>query len=253
MMHYFQFNIGNYRAATAHLSNEEDLAYRRLLDMYYDTEQKIPLDTQWVARRIRVDTEVVINVLKDMFIEQEDGWFHSKCAELIDQYHAMAVKNKANGRLGGRKKNPVGSQSPPHWQPSAKATINEELETNNNKLKRIHIKTITPPNVSEETWNSFVAQRKLSKATISQTVINSFQREADKAGWTLEQALTETVARGWKGFKADWVKDKPVAQQLKSFKQMDEERSKERYNQMVGRSSSRKTIDITPDNWLEIN
>ena len=58
-MHYFQFNIADYRSATTHLSNDEDLAYRRLLDMYYDTEQKIPLDTQWVARRLRVGTEVV--------------------------------------------------------------------------------------------------------------------------------------------------------------------------------------------------
>jgi hypothetical protein len=33
---------------------------------------------------------------------------------------------------------------------------------------------------------------------------------------------------------------------------MDEERSKERYNLMVGRSTSR-VIDITPDNFLEIN
>ena len=64
--------------------------------------------------------------------------------------------------------------------------------------------------------------------------------------------MSETVIRGWRSFKADWVKDKPVAQQLKSFKQMDEERSKERYNLMVGRSTSR-VIDITPDNFLEIN
>ena len=252
-MHYFQFNIGNYRAATAHLSNEEDLAYRRLIDMYYDTEEKIPLDTQWVARRIRVDSQVVTNVLKDMFIEQEDGWFHSKCAELIEQYHSMAEKNKANGRLGGRKKNPVGSQSPPHWQPSAKPTINEELETKNNKLKRIPTKTITPPNVSDETWSGFIAQRKLSKATITQTVVNSIQREADKAGWTLEQALAETVARGWRSFKADWVKDRPQVQQLKSFKQMDEERSKARADEMRG-IHRRETIDITPTyNPLELN
>ena len=49
-MHYYQFSIGDYKAATGHLSNEEDLAYRRLLDMYYDTESKIPLDTQWVTQ-----------------------------------------------------------------------------------------------------------------------------------------------------------------------------------------------------------
>jgi hypothetical protein len=85
-------------------------------------------------------------------------------------------------------------------------------------------------------------------------VINSIQREADKAGWSLEQALSETVTRGWRSFKADWVKDKPVAQQLKSFKQMDEERSKARADEMMGRTPRRPIIDITPQlNFLEMN
>jgi len=128
-MHYYQFNIADYRSATVHLSNEEDLAYRRLLDMYYDMETKIPLDTQWVARRIRVESAVVQNVLSDMFVKHEDGWFHARCQETIEHYHAMAEKNRANGKLGGRRKNPVGSDS----QPIAKATNNQELETNNQK------------------------------------------------------------------------------------------------------------------------
>jgi uncharacterized protein YdaU (DUF1376 family) len=127
MMHYYQFNIGDYRSATAHLSNEEDLAYRRLLDMYYDSEQKIPLDTQWVGRRIRMEPSIVRDVLNDMFVKHEDGWFHARCVDVINQYHAMAEKNRANGRLGGRKKNPVGSDS----QPIAKATINDKPITNN--------------------------------------------------------------------------------------------------------------------------
>jgi hypothetical protein len=41
----------------------------------------------------------------------------------------MAEKNRANGKLGGRRKNPVGSDS----QPSVKATNNYKLETNNQK------------------------------------------------------------------------------------------------------------------------
>ena len=132
-MHYYQFNIGDYKAATGHLSNEEDLAYRRLLDMYYDSEQKIPLDTQWVARRIRVEASVVRDVLNDMFVQHEDGWFHSRCEDVIVAYHAMAEKNRANGRLGGRKKNPVGIPVASDTQPIAKATINDKPETNNHK------------------------------------------------------------------------------------------------------------------------
>ena len=130
-MHYYTFNIGDYRGATAHLSNEEDLAYRRLLDMYYDTEKKIPVDTQWVARRLRLNSKIIDDVLTDMFEKQEDGWFNARCHEVIAQYHAMAEKNRANGKLGGRKKNPVGNPMETDSQPIVKATINQKLITNN--------------------------------------------------------------------------------------------------------------------------
>jgi uncharacterized protein YdaU (DUF1376 family) len=204
-MHYYQFSIGDYRAATAHLTNEEDLAFRRLLDMYYDTEQKIPLDTQWVSRRLRVDAHVVRDVLNDMFVKHEDGWYHARCDDVIQQYHAMAEKNRANGRLGGRKKNPVGSDS----QPIAKATINQELITNNHKPKRESATVVaTPVGVSEIVWQDFVKQRKVKKAAVTQTVIDGIQREANKADWTLDAALAECVVRGWQSFKAEWVAPK---------------------------------------------
>ena len=134
-MHYYQFNISDYRSATVHLSNDEDLAYRRLMDMYYDTENKIPLDTQWVARRLRLDAKTIESVLNDMFVRHEDGWFNARCQDVIQQYHAMAEKNRANGRLGGRKKNPTANPLGSDSQPIVKATINQELETINQDKK----------------------------------------------------------------------------------------------------------------------
>jgi len=205
-MHYYQFNIGDYRAATAHLSNEEDLAYRRLLDMYYDTENQIPLDTQWVAKRLRLDCEVVKSVLQDMFKLTESGWHHVRCETVIDQYHAMAEKNRANGRLGGRKKNPVASDS----QPIAKATINDKPITINDKpIKEKATVVATPEGVSQSVWDDFKILRKAKKAPITQRAIDGLIAEANKAGWSLEQALTECCMRGWQAFKAEWVADKP--------------------------------------------
>jgi uncharacterized protein YdaU (DUF1376 family) len=168
--------------------------------MYYDTENQIPFDTQWLAKRLRLDCEVVKSVLQDMFKLTESGWYHGRCETVIEQYHAMAEKNRANGRLGGRKKNPVATDS----QPIAKATINDKPITINDKPIRIQ----APNGVSLDVWDSFVAQRKASRAVITETVIKSIQREANKAGWTLEQALAECAARGWRGFKADWVAEK---------------------------------------------
>lgn len=87
-VNYYPHHIGDYKAATAHLSNEEDLAYRRLLEMYYDTERPIPLETQWVSRRLRVTTESIETVLADFFVKQEDGWHHARCDAEIAKWNA---------------------------------------------------------------------------------------------------------------------------------------------------------------------
>ena len=201
-MHYYQFHIGDYRASTAHLNNEEDLAYRRLIDMYYDLEAPIPLETQWVARRLRLDTEVVFRVLKDMFIETHDGWTHARCDAEIIHYRQIAEKNKLNGIKGGRPKKPTGIPLATDRQPTVKATNNHKPTTNNQKpVKNID----APEGVSVEVWDSFVQQRKKSRAVITPTVVETIAKEAAKANWTLEEALAECAARGWRGFKADWV------------------------------------------------
>ena len=125
MMHYYQFHIGDYRAATAHLSNDEDLAYRRLLDMYYDTEEPIPTDTDWVARRLRLDSHVIVSVLRDMFVLSELGWHHARCDKEISVYKGFSVA----GKRGAAKRWGKGGDSPPMTPPIA--TNNQEPITNN--------------------------------------------------------------------------------------------------------------------------
>jgi len=133
-VNYYQFHIGDYRSATAHLSNEEDLAYRRLLDMYYDTEMPIPLDTQWVSRRLRVGSEVVSIVLADFFVKADDGWVHKVCEANIAGYQHMQEKNRENGKKGGRPKNPVGFQLDSSGLPVVTHSEgNQEPITNNHK------------------------------------------------------------------------------------------------------------------------
>jgi uncharacterized protein YdaU (DUF1376 family) len=199
-MHYFQFHIGDYRAATAHLSNDEDLAYRRLLDMYYDTENQIPLDTQWVAKRLRMDCDVVKVVLQDMFKLTETGWHHGRCETVIEQYHAMAEKNRANGRLGGRKKNPVATDS----QPIAKATINNEPITNNHikeskdslsaglptcphqdilNLYKKHLPQLAQPRVWDGVRQTNLRQRWLQAAKPSEFSPQGYANQADGLAW----------------------------------------------------------------------
>ena len=68
--------------------------------------------------------------------------------------------------------------------------------------------TARPEDVTERTWEAWLALRRAKRAPVSELVLDGVRSEAKKAGWTMEQALTECATRGWMGFKADWVAKK---------------------------------------------
>jgi uncharacterized protein YdaU (DUF1376 family) len=133
-MHYYKFNIADYRKDTGHLSTVEHGIYRQLIDWYYLDESPIPKETQVVIRRLRLGSEhkeSLQNVLLDFFVEGEDGYHHGRIDVEIKEYQEQSVKNKINGKLGGRpKKTQVvisGNQDESQKNP------NHELLTTNHK------------------------------------------------------------------------------------------------------------------------
>jgi uncharacterized protein YdaU (DUF1376 family) len=106
-MHYYQFNIADYRADTAHLNIIEHGIYRQLIDWYYLDEKPIPLETQTVMRRLSLGSDMLVNlqnVLSDFFIKSEKGYFHNRIEVDIQDYKYKAAVNRDNGKLGGRPK-----------------------------------------------------------------------------------------------------------------------------------------------------
>jgi uncharacterized protein YdaU (DUF1376 family) len=90
-VNYFSFHIGDYATHTRHLSLMEDLAYRRMLDLYYTTEKPLP-DAAQTARLIgmRDHVEEVAAVLADFFTASEAGHTQTRCDDEIDRYHKKA-------------------------------------------------------------------------------------------------------------------------------------------------------------------
>lgn len=98
------------------------------------------------------------------------------------------------------------------YQDDAPERAGEETEGETYKPEREKDKRASAPrvinrpdNVREETWRDWLQLRKAKRAPVTQTAVDQMQREAMKAGWTLEQALAESIARGWTGFKAEWL------------------------------------------------
>ena len=63
--------------------------------------------------------------------------------------------------------------------------------------------------ISQQVVDDYLSLRKSKKGgAMTQTAFNGLQREANKAGYTIEQALKTCCERNWIGFKADWVIEK---------------------------------------------
>ena len=207
-MHYYQFNIGDYKSHTEHLSEMEDLTYRRLLDWYYLHETPIPLDENEVARqiRMRLHSDCIAVVLREYFECTTEGWIHHRANKELSKAGDKSQKASESAKARWNKqKNANALQT----QSESNATHNT-LPITQDPLHNTQKKnTVAPPNgVTDSVWQDWIKLRKEKRAAVTQTAVKGIQREANKAGVSLQAALETCCARGWTGFKADWIADK---------------------------------------------
>lgn len=150
-MIWYKFHLGDYITHTLHLSDAEDLAYRRLLDMYYMSEKPIPLDTEAVARKIRLDLDITESVLVEFFEKTEEGYQNSRCDAEIAKYQHQVATNRSLGKRGGRpKKTESETESKPNTNP-----------------KKIQNKNISISSRFDEFWSTWPSsKRKVGKAAV---------------------------------------------------------------------------------------
>lgn len=58
--------------------------------------------------------------------------------------------------------------------------------------------------------NDWIQHRRTIKASPSLTAIDGIVKESERAGISLSDALAMCCQRGWRGFKAEWIADKPI-------------------------------------------
>ena len=115
----------------------EDLAFRRMLDLFYESEKALPFELKRIAKLVGMldHQEEIRDVLNEFWEETEQGWVNSRALVEIEKYQAKAEAARVNGRKGGRPNKPKITQSvnlanPEITQPKA----NHKPITNNHKL-----------------------------------------------------------------------------------------------------------------------
>jgi len=214
-MNYYPFHIGDYISHTSHLSDLEDLAYRRMIDLYYQTEEPFK-DIAWVSRKVKSTPEIVKILLEEFFEfwEEDCTWRSKRADEEIAKYRLKADSARNANRVKTEKKSTL--------IPELKSELKSEpfhIVTNNHNQEPYNqepLNTKTPEGVSDEVFKDFIKLRKGLKAPVTQTAIKGLTREAQKANLTLEQVLILCCQNGWRGFKAEWIKDKKTVEERNS-------------------------------------
>ena len=209
-MHYYQFNIGDYKSHTEHLTEMEDLTYRRLLDWYYLHESPIPLDELEVARQIRMrsHSDCIAVVLREYFERTDDGWIHHRANKELAKAGDKSQKASESAKVRWNKQKDANALQP-HCE--SNATQNTEHITQDTVHKKKATVVACPSDVGEQVWQDWLSLRKLKKASVTETVVNGARQEANKLGWPLEKFLAEWCTRGSQGLKAEWVKDQSMS------------------------------------------
>ena len=126
-MNFYPFHIGDYISHTSHLSDAEDLAYRRMIDLYFQTEKPFN-DIAWVARKVKATLDVVEILIAEFFVLEDGEWHNKRADKEIAKYRAM----QAGGRKGAEVRWAKEKDSPPNATPIQ--TKNQEPLTNNHSI-----------------------------------------------------------------------------------------------------------------------
>ena len=253
LMHWYKFNIGDYRRDTVHLTTLEHGIYRQLLDWYYLDEQPIPTETKAVMRRLCLGSDLVIsleNVLQEFFILTEKGYEQKRVRAEIATYKANSEQYAANGKLGGRPRKTKAvlenNQSVTKTKPKRKLTY-KPINLSTHELieaKQTASASRLPPDFEPDL--EFAAKEHIADI---QREVNSFVDF-----WTAKSGKDATKL-DWQATWRNWCrnsKNKRVngngAHQPETFKQRDARDARRRWEQATGSVHP----DSDPDDLLRI-
>jgi len=99
-LNHYPHHIGDYDSDTAHLEWVEDMAYTRMLRVYYRTERPLPVEVQAVCRLVRAKSKgekaAVKAMLDEFFVLEGDGWHNKRCDQELARYQEKSSKASAS-------------------------------------------------------------------------------------------------------------------------------------------------------------
>lgn len=143
----------------------------------------------------------VVNYLKYRAIRNDDD---------RREQNRMAQANWREKRNQSKPASAILSQG--HAQSAhTEAEAEVEVEAETKKTTRAPRTSPSLAGVDPQIASDWIAMRKQKRAAVTETAVAGIRREAEKAGLSLQDALAMCCARGWTGFKAEWVQQQQAA------------------------------------------
>lgn len=188
-MHYYQYNIADYRKDTTHLTLLEHGCYRQLLDQYYLDEKPLPLEEDKLFRlfNARSDDEknAIKNVLNDFWTKTEDGYVQGRSKTEIELY-----KDRLDTASKSAKKRWDKGSMPTQCQPNANPLLTTNHKPLTNNLITINQYTSKDFDVF---WQAFPKKKK---------------KEDARKAWNTTRPNIEVVLKAleWQKQSPEWFK-----------------------------------------------
>ena len=273
-MNYYPFHLGDYAAHTGHLEPMEDLAYRRLLDVYYMREGALPADIQVTAKlvRLRPCAADVESVLNEFFVLTTAGWINRRADSEIDAMRDKQQKqrDKANKRWHKPEPEPGNAPAMPrHGENDATASENDAdampptptptptptpiTKEEGEKPRKRDSRPVVgkPDDVDQQTWDDWLSLRKAKRAPVTETVVKGARDESVKAGMTLDAFLQVWCRRGSQGLEAGWLRPEERSTQSRASTETAYQRSMRERMQVAAPEFARKDPSKPMENVID--
>ena len=256
-MKHYPHHISDFNNATRHLSRSERSLYRDLVELYYETEKPLPLDVLALCRRILANecSTDVERLLNEFFVETPTGWYHDRCEEEIGKYQANNSQRARAGKASAAKKALKKQQALNGESTSVEIPLNDTSTEKQNQSTNQPINQLLPtvvksasaptiPELSDSLMADFLKVRKAKGAPLTETAIAGIRREADKAGLSMVEAITECVECNWQGFRADWHTERKSRTKTNGNTPASQHKFSAAAKTIYGYENNERTIDV---------